>query len=361
MHINPNTPIQFSCGVTMKNRFMLAPLTNSQSYEDGQLSNDEMKWLVMRAKGQFGLVMTCASHVQEIGKGFSGQLGIFSDKHIPGHKKLTTKLKKHGSIAVIQLHHAGMRAPIELINESPVCPSKNEKYSARALSLNEIFQLKTDFIEAAIRAKKSGYDGVEIHGAHGYILTQFLSKEINKRNDIYGGSLENRFRLLFEIIEGVRKACGRNFLLGVRLSPEKFGMDIQEIISICKNLFDDYLIDFLDISLWDCFKKPEDDKYHNLSLLEHFTSLNFKNVLLTVAGKIRSGKDVSKILNSGVDFVTVGRSGILHHDFPIKVIENPNFEPVEIPVSEQYLFNEGLSNKFIKYMSRWPDFVDQKS
>lgn len=359
MHIKPNTPIKFSCGISMKNRFMLAPLTNRQSHEDGQLSDDEFRWLSMRALGQFGLVMTCAAHVQAIGKGFPGQLGIFSDKHIAGHKRLTAELKKYDSIAVIQLHHAGMRTPIELINQAPVCPSQNEKHGARALSLEEITQLKADFIEAAIRAQKSGYDGVEIHGAHGYILTQFLSKEINKRNDIYGGSLENRSRLLFEIVEGVRKACGARFLLGVRLSPEKFGMDIQEVKSICEQLIEDDLIDFLDISLWDCFKKPEDSKYQNLSLLEHFTALDFKNVLLTVAGKISTGQDVHKILNAGVDFVSIGKSGILHHDFPIKVIENPNFEAVETPVSEQYLSKEGLGKKFIQYMRRWPGFVSQ--
>ena len=86
--------ISFSCGVSMKNRFMLAPLTNSQSYEDGRLSDEEFHWLTMRAKGQFGLVMTCASHVQEIGKGFPGQLGIFDDIHIEGHTKLAKEIKE---------------------------------------------------------------------------------------------------------------------------------------------------------------------------------------------------------------------------------------------------------------------------
>jgi len=357
MQINPNSPVQFPCGMTMKNRFMLAPLTNRQSHEDGRLSDEEFKWLTMRAKGQFGLVMTCASHVQEIGKGFPGQLGIFSDKHIPGHQRLSAEIKEHGSLAVIQLHHAGMRSPKELIGEAPVCPSASKKHGARSLSLEEVNQLKKDFIEAAIRSKKSGYDGVEIHGAHGYILTQFLSKKINKRTDRYGGSLENRFRLTLEIIEGVRAACGEDFLVGIRLSPERFGMDIQEIKSICEQLINSNLIDFLDISLWDCFKDPEEEKYQNLSLLEHFTSIDYKNVLMTVAGKIRSGKDVHSILDAGVDFVTIGRSGILHHDFPAKVLENADFEPVETPVSEAHLFQEGLSETFVEYMRRWEGFV----
>ena len=361
MNKDLETPIHFSCGAIMKNKFMLAPMTNTQSFEDGLLSNDEFQWLTMRAKGQFGLVMTCASHIQPSGKGFPGQLGIYSDKHISGHKRLTSSIKFHGSLAVIQLHHAGMRSPVELINQVPVCPSQNKKYGARELLLDEIQELKNDFINAAIRAKKSGYDGVEIHGAHGYILTQFLSKEINKRTDQYGGNLENRSRLLFEIINGVRNSCGSNFLLGVRLSPEKFDMNIPETKEICKRLIEDDIIDFIDISLWDIFKLPEEEKFRSKSLLNHFTEIDFKKVLLTVAGNIRNGDDVKKALDSGVDFLTIGRSAILHHNFPVKVIENPNFESREIPVSKEYLMKEGLGENFINYMRRWPNFVKTES
>jgi 2,4-dienoyl-CoA reductase-like NADH-dependent reductase (Old Yellow Enzyme family) len=352
-----DTPLNFPCGIAMKNRFMLAPMTNTQSFEDGSLSEDEFHWLTMRAKGQFGLVMTCASHINPSGKGFPGQLGIYSDKHISGHQRLVHGIKEYGSLAVIQLHHAGMRSPSELIHQSPICPSNNEKYGAREMSLEEIEQLKTDFIDAAIRAKKCGYDGVEVHAAHGYILTQFLSSEINKRKIQYGGDLHNRSRILFEIIDEIRNNCGNNFLVGVRLSPEKFGMDISEVKKICEKLIRENKIDFLDISLWDVFKSPDEEAYKNKSLLSHFTELDFKNVLLTVAGKIQSGNDVKKVLEAGVDFVTIGRSAILYHDFPKKVLHNTNFEPTATPVTEEYLTNEGLGKDFIEYMKRWPDFV----
>lgn len=351
------TPLYFPCGTVMKNRFMLAPMTNTQSFEDGTLSDDEFQWLTMRAKGQFGLVMTCASHVNPNGKGFPGQLGIYSDEHISGHQRLVHGIKKHGSLAVIQLHHAGMRSPAELIHQSPICPSVNEKHGAREMSLEEIEQLKIDFIDAAVRAKICGYDGVEVHGAHGYILTQFLSAEINKRKDSYGGDLNNRSRILFEIIDGIRNNCGNEFLLGVRLSPEKFGMDISEVKEICEKLIRENKIDFLDISLWDVFKSPDEEAYKNKSLLSHFTELDFKNVLLTVAGKIQSGNDVKRVLESGVDFVTIGRSAILHHDFPKRVLENSSFEPIATPVTKEYLTKEGLGKNFIEYMKRWPDFV----
>ncbi len=354
-----NAPVHFRSGSSMKNKFMLAPLTNSQSHEDGQLSDEEFHWLTMRAKGQFGLVMTCASHVQEIGKGFPRQLGIFSDHQIEGHQKLTTAIKAHGSLAIIQLHHAGMRSPEAVIGQTPVCPSNNKKTGARGLTLSEVKQLRADFIAAAIRAKKCGYDGVEVHGAHGYILTQFLSAEINFRTDEYGGSLENRSRLLFEIVDEIRDTCGTEFTIGVRLSPEKFGMDLLEVKTICQQLIDAGKIDFIDISLWDCFKMPENENYQDQSLLQHFTNLDFKNVKLTVAGKIRNGADVTKIIESGVDFVTIGRSAILHHDFPRKVITDPNFKATLNPVSKSYLRKEGLSEKFITYMERWPDFVEK--
>ena len=351
-------PVEFKNGIIMKNRFMLAPLTNQQSFEDGQLSEEEYKWLKMRAEGQFGIVMTCASHVQESGKGFWGQLGIFSDSLIPGHQKLTAEIKKHGSLALIQLQHAGMRSPKALLKHQPLCASNNLETGARGLTLEEVIQLREDFILAALRAQKSGYDGVEIHGAHGYIITQFLSKEINKRTDLFGGSLVNRSRLLFEIVDGIREKCGDKFLIGVRLSPEKFGMDLDEIKLIAGRLIEENKIDFLDMSVWDYSKFPEDEKYNSKSLLKQFTELDRKKVLLTAAGKIRTGKDAAEALNAGLDFVTIGRSAILHHDFPAKVIENPDFNPIETPASKEHLRNEGVSEKFINYLlERFPKFV----
>ncbi|MFK8005993.1 MAG: NADH:flavin oxidoreductase [Saprospiraceae bacterium] len=350
--------ISFSSGVTMKNRFMLAPLTNTQSHKDGTLSEEEFQWLTMRAKGQFGLVMTCASHVQAIGQGFPGQLGIFDDKHIEGHTRLAKAIQSHGSLAVIQLHHAGMRSEPSLLESAPVAPSTVERKGARGLSLEEVKELRDDFIAAAVRAKHSGYDGVEIHGAHGYIVAQFLSQSINQRNDQYGGSLKNRARLLFEIIEGVRVSCGDNFLLGVRLSPERFGMQLTEMKTLCQQLIDADKIDFLDISLWDCFKFPEEEEHKDRTLLQHFTELDFQNVKLTVAGKINSAKQVTEIINSKVDFVTLGRSGILHHDFPVKVMNDANFETISLPVSEEYLQSQGLGEKFINYMKNWKGFVE---
>src|SRR5512139_1063317 len=147
-------PLSFVRGLGMKNRFMLAPLTNLQSRPDGRLSDDEFNWLTLRARGGFGLTMTCASHVQAIGQGFPGQLGNFSDDHLPGLARLAAGIKAAGSVAITQIHHAGMRAPAKLTGAQPVCPSDDAETGARALTAGEVEQVKEAFSAAAQRAER---------------------------------------------------------------------------------------------------------------------------------------------------------------------------------------------------------------
>lgn len=354
---DPFAPLTFKRGPDMKNRFMLAPLTNSQSHEDGIMSEEEYHWLTRRAEGGYGLVMTCASHVQAVGKGFPGQMGCFGDQHIAGLTRMASRIRELGAVSSLQLHHAGMRSPEPQIGTTPVCPSDNEETGARGLTLDETRQLIDDFIAAAVRAEKAGFDGAEIHGAHGYIVCQYLSPEINLREDEYGGSLENRSRLLFEIIDGIRSQCGADFQLSVRLSPERFGMHLAEITQVAQRLFDEGNIDFLDMSLWDVFKEPVEEDFQGRSLMSYFTELNRGDTRLGVAGKIMKPADVRAVLDAGVDFAIQGRAAILQHNFPKLMQADPDFTPVTIPVSREHLRNEGLSEPFINYMNNWPGFV----
>lgn len=351
------SPLTFHRGPSLKNRFVLAPLTNCQSHDDGRLSDAEFHWLTMRARGGFGLTMTCAAHVQAQGRGFPGQLGIFSDNHIEGLTRLAAEIKRHQSLAVVQLHHAGMRSPKQLIGTTPLCPSDNAETGARALTDAEVQSLIDDFVTAAARAEASGFDGVEIHGAHGYILAQFLSPEVNRRTDRYGGSMENRARILFEIIDGVRKRCRSNFNVGVRLSPERFGLQLDEIRTIAQRLMRDGAIDYLDMSLWDVFKEPEEEAKRGRSLLSYFTELDRGQVRLGAAGKITSADSARRCLAAGVDFVVIGRAAVLHHDFPRRVLQDPNFAHTPLPVTADYLRHEGLSDAFVTYMRGWKGFV----
>jgi 2,4-dienoyl-CoA reductase-like NADH-dependent reductase (Old Yellow Enzyme family) len=353
--------IDFANGRTMKNRFMLAPLTNTQSHTDGTLSDDEYTWLTMRAKGGFGLTMTCAAHVQAQGQGFPGQLGIFSDDHLPGLSRLANGINKEDSLSMVQLHHAGMRSPEKLIGCKPQCPSDNEQWGARALSTKEVEQLIEDFICAAVRAEKAGFDCVEVHGAHGYILAQFLSRSTNQRTDQFGGSAENRGRVINTIIDGIRERCASNFILGLRLSPERFEVELADIIEYAQTVLNDGKIDFLDMSLWDIFKEPEDQAYKGRSLMSYFTELNRGKVALGVAGKMRTPEEINQAMASGIDFVLLGRAAIMHHDYPYKMQADNNFVPVSNPVSADHLRTEGLGEAFVSYMSGWKGFVKEQS
>ena len=350
--------LSFTSGKSMKNRFMLAPLTNLQSHADGVLSDDEYRWLTMRAEGGFGLTMTCAAHVQAIGKGFPGQLGCFSDHHLPGLTRLADGIKANGSLAIAQLHHAGMRSPEEEIGERAVCPSANEETAARALTLPEVEQVAEDFIAAAVRCEQAGFDGVELHGAHGYLLCQFLSDTINQREDRYGGSLENRARILFDIIDAIRERCSPDFVLGVRLSPERFDIKLGEILELAQRLMSEGKIDFLDMSLWDSFKEPAEEAFKGRSLWSYFAELDRGNVRLGTAGKVRNPADAIRCIESDADFVMLGRAAILHYDFPNQLAANTNFEPVSNPVTADYLRAQGLGEPFVEYMSTWKGFVE---
>jgi len=350
-------PMSLTRGPALKNRFVLAPLTNLQSFPDGRLSDDEFKWLTMRAEGGFGLTMTCAASVAPIGLGFPGQLGAHDDMHLEGLSRLAAAIGRGGSHSVVQLHHAGMRSPADIIGAAPVCPSDDAETGARALTLDEVRRTVDAFVAAAQRCDRAGFDGVELHGAHGYLICQFLSPEINRREDIYGGSPENRARLLMEIIDGVRATCRPEFSLGVRLSPERFGLRLAEIRDLAARLMREGRIDYLDLSLWDVFKEPEEAEFKGRPLVDWFAELDRGQVRVGAAGKLTTGAACRRALEAGLDFVLVGRGAILHHDFPRRVEADADFTPIALPVAAAHLQAEGLGPAFLNYMRTWKGFV----
>jgi len=354
-------PLAFARGPAMKNRFMLAPLTNCQSHADGRLSDAEFDWLTYRATGGFGLVMTCAAHVQRVGQGFPGQLGVFSDDHLPGLTRLAAEIKARGAVSSMQLHHAGIRSPAELIGEAPRGPSEDAETGARALTGAEVEALIEDFIAAAVRAQSAGFDGVELHGAHGYILCAFLSPETNRRDDRYGGSADNRARIVFEIIAGVRARTRPDFQLGLRISPERFGLRFEEQRALAGRMLASGDLDYVDMSLWDVFKAPVDEAFAGRPLIDWFADLPRGETRLGVAGKIKSAADARRVLDHGADFAILGRAAVLHHDFPLRVAADPDFEAIALPVTRDYLRRERLSPAFVDYMNNWKGFIVQEA
>jgi len=362
----PNTPalsdpLPLTRGPTWSNRITLAPLTNWQSHADGTLGDDEYRWLTMRAQGGFSMTMTCAAHVQASGQGFPGQLGAWSDAHLPGLTRLAQGIHAGGGVSSLQLQHSGRRADKALTSQPVVAPWDDAETGARALTTAEVEQLVQDFIASARRAEQAGFHGVELHGAHGYLLAQFLDGGNNRRSDRYGGSFENRYRILFELIAGIRAATGPDFQLGLRLSPERFGITMPESLALAQLVLDDGRLDYLDMSLWDCFKAPLDPAYAGKSLIAHFAALDRGATRLGVAGKIMDTVTANRCLDSGVDFVMIGRGAMLHHDFARRALADPAFCCIERPVSRAHLQAEGLGPAFLQYVSStWPRFVAEE-
>lgn len=356
MKANLHDALTFRRGPAMSNRIALAPITNLQSQENGILSEDEFRWLVKRAAGGFGMVMTCAATVNELGKGFPGQLGVHGDEQLPGLSRLATALREGGALSSVQLQHSGMRAPPALLSGQPVGVWDDADRGVRALTTGEVEQAVEDFIVAGLRAERAGFDGVEVHGAHGYLPCQFLDVRRNQRTDRYGGNANNRARMLLEIISGLRTRAGDNFQIGVRLSPERYGVDLGEIRELAARLLAEGQVDFVDMSCWDVFKRPEHSAWSSRTLIDWFMDLPRHGTRMGLAGKLTDARSARECIERGADFVLIGRGGILHHDFPRRVGDE-RFASATLPVSRAHLAQEGLGEKFIDYMATWPGFV----
>ncbi|MCU0728583.1 MAG: NADH:flavin oxidoreductase [Sphingopyxis sp.] len=354
--------LSFTRGPAMANRFMLAPLTNFQSHADGTLSDEEYRWLTKRAEGGFALTMTCASHVSKGGQGFEGQLGSWSDAHIPGLSRLAQGITGAGSLSAVQLHHAGERADAARSGEDIVAPWDGGEFHARALTTAEVEGIVADFTAGAVRAEQAGFDGVELHGAHGYLLCSFLSAAQNLRSDGWGGDYAGRTRIFWAIIDAIRASTRADFQLGVRLSPERYGMPIDESLRFAEELMTSGRIDYLDMSLWDCFKPSRDRGDDPTPLIDLFARLERGTTRLGVAGKITDAPKAQACLDAGADFVLIGRGAILHHDFPRRAMADPAFAATPLPVTRAYLAAEALGPRFIDYMATgWGNFVAEEN
>ncbi len=348
--------VTFAHGPAWPNRFALAPLTNTQSHADGTLSDDEHRWLEARGRGGFGLVMTAAAYVSPAGQAWGGQLGIASDDHLPGLTRLADALRATGTVSAVQLHHGGRRADPALTGRPNQCPWDEPDKDAVALTTGEVEQVVADFVAAAVRAERAGFDGVQVHGAHGYLVGQFLDARHNHRTDGYGGSFDDRFRIVREILEGIRAATGPDFQLGLRLTPEGSGISLEEGRETARQVMTSGLLDHLDMSLWDVSMKP---RYGGDGLLiEHFTDLPRGGTRLGVAGAVVSTADARWCLEQGADLVSVGTGAILHHDFAARALADPDFRVRERPVTREVLREEAVGPAFVDYLARgWDDLV----
>ena len=356
-----NSYIFHRTGQKVQNRSVLAAMTNKQSHDNGIISQDEIDWLIERAKGEFGIITTAATNVSKEGKAWQGEFGVYNDLHIPKLKKLTSEIHLTKSLIFAQLFHGGLRSPQTLTKEIPLGPSKikctesKSGYSKKA-SINDITKIIKDFTDAAIRCSKSGFDGIEIHGAHGYLISQFLGTKTNLRNDNWGGNLINRARLLIQICESIKKNVPDTFLIGVRISPEidSIGIKLKDTINLIEHI-NKLNLDFIHLSCWNVFSK-----YKYLQVEKTFTEIitqkynNLPTIIST--GTVWSRKDAKNLLKQGADLVGVGRVAIAYPNWG-KNLNDINYNPKKPPFTKEHLKKSKLNKTFIEYMRHWDGFV----
>lgn len=244
---------------TIKNRVIFGPHVTSHWSADFMPTPRAKAYYEERARGGVGMIIVGAASVDGTADYYPfTQLGIWKDEVIPGMREIVDVVHQHGTKIVQQILHPGVHQIHERDPEHPSrAPSQipaieEPGYIPKELEIEEILEIEDKFADAAERCKKAGYDGVEVHGAHGYLVWAFLTPLKNKRTDQYGGSLENRFRFYREILEKVRARVGRDFIVGTRISSSDMypgGLDVDDGVQIAKMIQATGTIDFINVSM----------------------------------------------------------------------------------------------------------------
>ena len=306
-------------GLEIKNRFVMPPLVIFKIAKDNKATDENVEHYRKRAKGGVGLIIVEATCISKNARLSEGQIGIWEDSQIEGLKKITDASHQYDTPILLQIHHAGLKAvgSKEKVSASDFNQEINGKQvQARALTINEIEDIKQKFVDAAVRAKKAGFDGIEIHGAHGYLLSQFLSPSVNKREDIYGGSTENRARFAVEVIQAIRNELGNEFVIGIRMG----GNDptLNECIKYAQ-LFEEAGADILHVSFGFEKTQPTDMKMidNEYSFVVN-CGLNIrKHVQIPVIAvtEIDTIEKAKKLIEKDlIDFVAMGRAILADED-----------------------------------------------
>ncbi len=210
--------------IKLKNRIVMAPMCMYSAKEDGLVTPFHLVHYATRAAGQIGLIVLEATAVVPEGRISSNDLGIWDDAHIEGLQQVVTNMQAYGAKTGIQLAHAGRKATVDGEIFAPSAIAFSDEYKTPSeMTLDDIDYVVEAFKKAAIRARQAGFDVLEIHGAHGYLISEFLSPATNKRSDQYGGSQENRYRLLRQVIDAIRSVWEGPLL--VRVSAEDYAQD----------------------------------------------------------------------------------------------------------------------------------------
>jgi len=299
-------------GITLRNRIVMPPMQSGRASFEGAVTNKLLNFYVRRSPC-VGLPIVEHAYISQVGKIGPKQLGIYDDSLIDGFEKLAEGIHSVGAPAIVQISHAGGVANKKVIGTTPAGPSAGGK--VRMLEKSELFAIAEEYALAAHRAVKAGFDGVELHGAHGYLLNQFFSPLLNKRNDEFGGSLENRMRFPLLVVERVRQRLGCRLLL-YRLGSDDLapnGIHVEDAVAFGLKL-EAAGVDILDVSGGMCGSEPKQlrDITGYFVPQAHEVKKAVKVPVIGVGG-IRHAEFADKLVCDGVvDLVAVGRA--LWHD-----------------------------------------------
>ena len=314
------TPLEVK-GLRLKNRIAMPPMHTGLATRKGAVTGRLVEHYVKRAKA-LGLLIVEHSYVSLDGKLSERQLGIYDDKLVKGLRKLANSVHEVGTPVVVQINHAGSRTTMEVTGTQPIAPSPNE--NARELEINEIEALVDAFAMAAGRAMKAGFDGVEVHGAHGFLLNQFFSPLANKRRDRYGGSLENRMSFPLEVVERVKEKVGDKLLL-YRLGADDLdpaGTQIEDSQKFAVRL-EEAGVDIIDVSGGLGGSRPEQLQRRQGYYVPQAQQIKkVVGVPVIGVGGIKEPQYADSLIQKGrVDLVAVGREILKDPDWASKAIE----------------------------------------
>ncbi len=325
-------PFTLNNGVTVKNRLAVAPMTHFGSHADGLISDQECTFLGNRA-GDIGLFISAATLVQDGGKAFRGQPEATGEHCIDSLKETAQIIQKQGAKAILQIHHGGSQAMVELNRRDKISASASEKDGAREASAAEVEELIASFAQAADLAIRAGFDGVEIHGANGYLIQQFYSAQSNRRSDQWGGSLENRMRFPLAVVDAVvavrEKHRLNDFIIGYRFSPEEAGEDgltMTETGTLIDALVQKPL-QYLHVSLWEFDKKIRrggDTAQTRMQFIHD--RINGKLPLIGV-GNLFTADDILAAFETGwAEFIALGKTVMINPHIATQIREGREAE-----------------------------------
>lgn len=345
----------------LRNRLAVAPMATFSGNEDGSLHPDEVAFLARRAKGGFGLIITGACFVHPTGRAFDGQWGCESDSRIADLRIMADAIHAEGAKAYLQIHHGGRACPPRLCGEtvapSAVAPDKEGGLTPRELTRAEVDEIIKAFGDATRRAKEAGYDGVEIHGANGYLLQQFFSPRTNLRTDNWG---KDRFAFPLAVAEACLMNDGDDFHIGYRLSPEEseeLGIHIQETLKLVDRLASLPLA-YIHLSTWSRDQKSTKDNDPRTFIKRVAEQINGSVPLIGVGG-VKEKADAEYILLEGADIAALGRTAISDPDWPIHA---QNGMPIKAKYPrtgghEALAVPKGLDTKMVN-VPGWMDLED---